>query len=436
MKPSVLFLALACAVCGCSTSERSSSSTTGVASTTTATTGSVGSVTSSSSGTSATTTPPPPPSYQAVGFDVLDEGQSTLRAGLGAHEVQVGNDADWAAFWPTHASTRPPAVDFTQACVVGTFMGQVNTGGYATEVINVWRDANSEDLRALVRSFRPGDWRPVPSVITSPYQLVECDTAVTGQGSLTIGRQALLDFETLAAGSNSALGAGNPAYPGGLYVFRDDAAYTAFYAQIQPGVRPPPVNFAVEHVVAVLGPYVPSFGNSVETLRLVHDVASDQIRVRFRVNPYRGGAAPPPATETPFQLLRVSPASGAVRAELETPLTLPTPTAGLARTFTAPAESRVVRDAAEFAALWAANVGGAPPTVDFAVDQVLIHLEPGGSSRSATVARAVLLEDDELAVTVTTRLSSPTRDGRYSLVVVPKTFGPVGFELVDVTPRP
>lgn len=435
MKPSVLSLALVCVVAGCSKSERSSTNTTGVASTTTATTGSIGSVTSSSSGTTATTTPPPP-SFQAVSFDVLEEGQSTLRAGLGAHEVHVATDSDWAAFWPTHATTRPPVVDFTQSCVIGTFMGQVNTGGYSTEVINVWRDTNSDDLRVLVRSFRPGDWRPVPSVITSPFQLVECETVVTGQGSLAAGRQALLDFETLAAGSNSALGAGNPAYTGGLYVFRDDAAYTAFYAQIQPGVRPPPVNFAVEHVVAVLGPYVPSFGNSVETLRLVHDVSSDQIRVRFRVNPYRGGAAPPPATETPFQVLRVSRASGPVRVELETPLVLPTPTAGLARTFTGPAESRVVRDAAEFAALWAANVGGTPPTVDFAVDQVLVHFEPGGSSRSATIARAVQLEDDELAVTVTTRLSSPTRDGRYSLVVVPKSFGPVGFELVDVTPRP
>ena len=34
--------------------------------------------------------------------------------------------------------------------------------------------------------------------------------------------------------------------------------------------------------------------------------ASDEVRIVFRVNPYRGGAAPPPVTETPFQILRVS----------------------------------------------------------------------------------------------------------------------------------
>lgn len=427
--------ALLLAGCGGSSPNRPAASTV-ASSTSAATTTTIASTTTS---TAVTTPPPLPANFQPVAFETLEEGQGSPRGfAQGAHEVQVATDPDWTLFWPTHdTSSRPPVVDFSQETVVGSFMAQIGGQQHFTQVIGVERDLNSEDLHATVREFRLGAWKPNTRILTAPYHLVRCATAVDGSGDLTVTRQTQLDYETLLAGSDSALGANDPTYQGGLHVFRDANAFTTFFAQIRPGQRPPAFDFTSEMIVAVMGPRIPRFGNTVETRRLLHDPTTDEIRVIYRVNPYSGGAAPPRAIETPFQLLRVTQATGTIRAEVQTTVPQSRPSGGLARLFSGTAtESHVVRDAAALATLWANYVGGTPPVIDFSQNQVLIAFEPNTTRRAVSIGRAVLLEDDELAVTVSTQLSTLTRDPRFSYVTVAKTRGPVSFETVDVTPRP
>lgn len=439
LRPLALLTLSALLLAGCGSSSRSSKpAASTVASSTSAATTTIASTTST---TAATTTPPPPlpANFVPVSFETFEQGQGSPRGfAQGAHELHVATAADWTLFWPTHnTSSRPPRVDFSQETIVGSFMAQIGGQQHFTQVIGVERDANSEDLRATVREFRLGAWKPNTRILTAPYHLVRCETAVDGTGSLAVTRQTQLDFETLLAGSDSALGANDPTYKGGLHVFRDAGSFATFFAQVRPGQRPPGFDFTNEMIVAVMGPRIPRFGNTVETRRLIHDPTTDEIRVIFRVNPYSGGAAPPRAIETPFQFLRVTRSTGTIRAETAAQVTQSRPSSGLARLFTGTkTESHLVRSAAALANLWASHVGGTPPVIDFSKDQVLIAFEPNTTGRSVSIARAVLLEDDELSVTVNTQLSSITRDPRFSYVTVTKTRGPVTFETVDVTPRP
>lgn len=387
------------------------------------------------------TTLPPVPNQQLVAIETVDVGDDSPRgAAQGAHELHVATDSDWAFVWTTHSQAALPQVDFTQESVVGTFMGPMNPGAQFTRVINVSRNVNSDDLHAVVREFRPGAWwsPPLVPVGESPFHLVRCATAVSGQGALTVSRQTLLDFTPLRAGSDSALGAGDPTYAGGVHVARDDAALSALFAQVLPGVRPPGIDFRTDMVVAVLGPYLRSYGNSVQTLRLVHDATSDQIRVISRINPYRGGAAPPPATETPYQFLLVSRARGTIRPEQTSPVTHTPLAEGTTQLYRGPAETLVVRDAATFGTLWASRIGTAVPRIDFAVDQVLVAFEQAGNRKILRGAESVLLEDDELSVTVKTltTFGVPNTGAPYLMVTTPRNFGPVGFETIDVTPTP
>lgn len=435
LRPASLLVLSALLIAGCGSSSSSQPTASTVASSTSASTTSVATTTSGTT----VTTPPLPAAFQTVAFETLEEGQGSPRGfAQGAHEVQVATDADWTLFWPTHnTSTRPPRIDFSQETVIGSFMAQLGGQSHFTQVIGVERDTNSEDLRATVREFRLGAWKPNTRILTAPYHLVRCATAVDGTGTLSVERQTQLDYETFFSGSDSALGANDPAYTGGLHVLRDATAFATFLAQVRPGQRPPAFDFTNEMIVAVMGPRIPSFGNSVETRRLIHDLRTDQIRVIYRVNPYSGGAAPPRAIETPYQFLRVTRATGTIRAEVAAPVTQSAPQAGLGRLFTGTQiETRAIRSATAFATLWSSYVGGTPPTVDFSKDQVLFVIAPAGSSSSVTVARTTLLEDDELAVTIHTQLTGPTRDPRFEFVTVPRSEGPIGFETIDVTPRP
>jgi hypothetical protein len=398
--------------------------------------------TSTTAPTTTSTPPPPPPpvaNFQRVGWETVDVGSDSARGfSQGAHEDHVATAADWPFFWMTHSSATLPAIDFTSQSVVGTFMGQIGGGSHTTRIVNVWHDVNGDDLRALVREFRLAAWKPNTRNLTSPFHIVRCDAAVSGQGTLHVDRQTLLDFEVLTAGSDSAIGANDPTYQGGLQVFRDAASFGAFYALHQPNARPPGIDFQREMVVAVLGGYYGQFGNTVETLRLLHDPATDEIRVVSRVNPYRGGAAPPPATETPFQLLRVTPASGSIRPETRARASQTPLAAGTTRLYTGPSDTQVIRDAAAFSALWTARVGGPAPIVDFATDQVVAVFEPEVTRKRVSIPTVEVWEDDETYVVVNTTVlfGPPSTGAPYELVTTPRTDGPVQFEVIDTTPRP
>jgi hypothetical protein len=385
-----------------------------------------------------TTTAAPTPSFQAVAFETIDLGSDSPRGvALGAHEVVAANGPDWAALWASHDPGALPALDPARECVVATFLGPISGGSHRTEVVGVWRDARGDDLRALVREARLAPWKVNTANLTSPFHLVRCATSVARGGALSVARQDALDFDVLEAGSDSAIGANDPAYTGELALLRDAGALATFYARHRPGAAPPVVDFSQAMVLAVLGGYVDSFGNSVETLRVLHDRTTDEVRVVHRVNGYRGGAAPPPATETPFQLLRVVRATGPVRAEAQRSAAATPLASGTTLLHTGPAEQLVVRDAASFAALWTARVGGPVPVVDFAVNQVVAAFEAAGSGRSVDVAGVTAWEDSELFVSVHTQATwSPFPDAAYSLVTTPRTSGPTRFEVRDVTPVP
>ncbi|MGE0706929.1 MAG: hypothetical protein AB7N76_02940 [Planctomycetota bacterium] len=441
MKQRTLTLTLCLLVAGCggSSGPRGAASSAAPATSATAT-----GTTSATAAAPPSTAPVPsaapalPANFQPVTFQTLEQGDGSLRGSLGAHEVQVGTDAEWAAFWPTHSQGRQPSVDFSREAVVGTFMGQLGGQSHFTRILGVERDANGDDLRVLVREFRLAPWKPNTRILTAPFQLVRCDTRVSGTGALGVRRQALLDFEPLLAGPDAALGANDPTYKGGLRVARDAAELSALYAQIVPNVRPPGVDFSNSMVVAILGPYVPSFGNSVEALRIVADPAQNELRVLSRVNPYRGGAAPPPATETPYLFLRVARAGGTIRAERSASATLTPRSAGVTTLYTGPGEDLLVRDAASFQALWAAQIGGAAPRVDFSQDQVLVALRPANTGiTTLEVERAALLEDDELSVVVATQsFGRPAPGGRYAVATTLRTHGAARWETVDRTPPP
>jgi hypothetical protein len=386
-----------------------------------------------------TTTATPTPSFQAVAFETIDRGSDSPRGvTLGAHEVVAATAADWAAVWASHAPGALPALDPSRECVVATFLGPISGGSHGTEVVRVWRDVRGgRDLRALVREFRLAPWKINTANLTSPFHLVRCAASVIPGGALSVARQDALDFDVLEAGSDSAIGANDPAYTGELALLRDAGALATFYARHRPGAAPPLVDFSQAMVLAVLGGHVASFGNSVETLRVLHDRTADEVRVIHRVNGYRGGAAPPPATETPFQLLRVMRATGPVRAEVQRSAAATPLAAGTTALYAGPAEQLVVRDAATFTSLWTARVGGPVPVVDFAASQVLLAFEAAGSGRSVDVAGATAWEDDELFVRVHAQSTwSPWPDAAYSAVTTPRTSGPTRFEVRDVTPVP
>ncbi|MEZ6189268.1 MAG: hypothetical protein R3F62_30230, partial [Planctomycetota bacterium] len=188
----LLVAAVGCLAVGCGSSRSTVGSTTSAAVSSTSGT-SVGSSTPAPT----TSTPPQPAAFQLVSWETVDQGvQSPRGQTLGAHELQVASDADWRAFWPTHSAQPAPSVDFAQRSVVGSFMALTPGSTNHTSVLWVERDANSDDLRVLVREHRLGPWAAsTVRVTTAPFHLVSVDTPVSGQGTLAVERQALLDME-------------------------------------------------------------------------------------------------------------------------------------------------------------------------------------------------------------------------------------------------
>ncbi len=126
-----------------------------------------------------------------------------------------------------------------------------------------------------------------------------------------------------------------------------------------------------------------------------------------------------------------------MRAEVERSVPTTPLAAGTTALYSGPAEQLVVRDAARFAALWSARVGGPVPVVDFSVEQVLLAFEAPGSGRSVDVAAATAWEDSELFVNVhTSAIGNAGTDAAFSAVTTPRTSGPTRFDVRDVTPVP
>jgi hypothetical protein len=111
-----------------------------------------------------------------VPFETVDQGEhSGIREERG---VVVRDPKAWAALWQEHTAGRispppPPPVDFTRNMVVGYFLGEKSTAGYAVTVreIALHQDPVVVRVQVEVRSPPPGD--PVAQVLTQPFHLVQ-----------------------------------------------------------------------------------------------------------------------------------------------------------------------------------------------------------------------------------------------------------------------
>lgn len=356
----------------------------------------------------------------------------------------VTDPTAWDRLWNLHTNYGSPAPRMAWAthAVVATFAGTKPTKGYSTEVVRIERDINSGDVHATVREFALGDWHRPVAIPSQPYHMVGVPRPPAG-ARLHVHRQQGLDFTTIQEGSQSLIGMNDPTYKGDLFVFRTARDFASFWA-LHSTDPLPQVNFASEMVVAVLAGFRPSFGNSVETRRLVYDQDGDEIRIDFVVHPYAGGAAPPPATETPFQILRVArTASGQVREEIRVTLPQNDVADGAQATYTN-RDVLVVRDQATYDSYVASFLGGAVPVSrpDFAKEQVIFAFLGTMSSTAWTVAvaRVDLLETGELDIEV--HYAAPfgrpmaTPTSPFQVVRVPRTTGLFSARFVDVTPRP
>jgi hypothetical protein len=378
-------------------------------------------------------------------FRTIVRGESSI---IATESAAIATTApQWDLLWQSHAGpSAPPAVGFPLEAAVGVFAGPARGPEALYEVVRIDRDTVTGDLRATARLFEKGAWRAATTA-AAPYHLVATPApAGAARPAVRVEKELRLDFETLDSGAHSAIGAADPQYRGELLLIEDAPALASFWALHEPGARPPQVDFSSEMVVAVLAGFIPRFGNTVETRRIVCDPAAQELRVDHVVHPYRGGARPPQVDETPFQILRVARAPARlVRAELRAPLPVSSTASSDQSLYTGTLDLRVARDQASFDALVAARLGAGGytgKTPDFSREQAIFAFSGQRTSggHMITVARAEVLEKGELEVLVHTQMpfgpATTVMTSPFEIAVIPLTHGPVAFRVDDITPRP
>ena len=108
-----------------------------------------------------------------VSFATLAKG---LASGVGQPtQIVVRSQHDWAALWSRHMRTPiapppPPSVDFSRDMVVGLFMGERPTGGYAIEITRIER--TDQGLSVHYRTSLPDPSAIQTQALTQPFHLV------------------------------------------------------------------------------------------------------------------------------------------------------------------------------------------------------------------------------------------------------------------------
>ena len=90
-------------------------------------------------------------------------------------QVVIQSPSEWVSFWAAHVSNHDPSpklpdVDFQKKSVIGIFMGQQKTGGYAVKIARVAETA--KEIRVFFQETRPAQGAIVTMAMTSPYHLV------------------------------------------------------------------------------------------------------------------------------------------------------------------------------------------------------------------------------------------------------------------------
>ena len=110
---------------------------------------------------------------EAVTFKTILKGEIS-----GIHEamqIVLRSAADWQDFWGKHmafqAEQRPsPAVDFGRDIVIGVFVGNRPTGGYAAEIVNIEKDNGMTTVN--FKETTPPRGSMVTQSLTQPFHLV------------------------------------------------------------------------------------------------------------------------------------------------------------------------------------------------------------------------------------------------------------------------
>ena len=106
-------------------------------------------------------------------ISTIEKGQySGVREAV---QIVIRDQDQWVAVWTRHSSKRtnpppPPNIDFSVEMVVGIFLGEKTTGGYAVEITKAVRDGSS--LRVYYREKSPAQDAIIIQVLTQPYHLV------------------------------------------------------------------------------------------------------------------------------------------------------------------------------------------------------------------------------------------------------------------------
>jgi len=125
----------------------------------------------------------------AMPFSTVAKGSSS---GISeSTQIVIRTRDEWVAFWRRHTRNQvdPPAappVDFSRDMVVGIFLGERGTGGYAIELTKVERDGSH--LRISYRSQTPDSGAMLTQVLTQPYHLIKLSR---DDGPLIFSREGL-----------------------------------------------------------------------------------------------------------------------------------------------------------------------------------------------------------------------------------------------------
>src|SRR5438093_6848335 len=85
-------------------------------------------------------------------------------------ELVVRTPAEWTMFWRGHSPDRAlPAVDFSQAMVVGIFLGSRPTAGYSVEIVRTLVRDGALVVQYVEKS--PGRGDVTAQMVTMPYHL-------------------------------------------------------------------------------------------------------------------------------------------------------------------------------------------------------------------------------------------------------------------------
>jgi protease stability complex PrcB-like protein len=118
-----------------------------------------------------------------VSFQTVAKGyRSGVREPL---QIVARNQTEWDALWKRHVSieTNPgptPSINFTKEIVVGLFLGEKPTGGYAVEIIRV--EKSHDTLVIYYREKNPLPGSIATQALTQPFNIIN----VAGESNLRV----------------------------------------------------------------------------------------------------------------------------------------------------------------------------------------------------------------------------------------------------------